>query len=390
MTADAPTHSAARALWGGQHVLFALLWVIGVSQEWADGSLRTPLAALAVLVAGWYPLGAWLAGRDRSPRAGWAWFAVLAVAWVALVLQAPTFAWLVFALNLLALHLLPDGAALGTVVALTLTAISVLWPTASNPVAAVLGPTVGALVAIGVSWGYQRILAESAERGRLVRELVAAQGELALLQRESGALAERSRLAGDIHDTLAQGYSSILLLARAGLARGASETELLGQIEATAAENLVEARRVVHALTPAPLEDAPLPAAVRRVLDRLAGATGLAVDLDVSGDPSLAPTAVDVAVLRLVQGALANVRQHAGATRVAVSLNYTPDELLVDVVDDGRGFDPEDVPAASDAGGFGLRAMRERVAALGGTLAVESAPGEGTAVAASLPLGGAP
>lgn len=84
------------------------------------------------------------------------------------------------------------------------------------------------------------------------------------------------------------------------------------------------------------------------------------------------------------------MRQHAGATRVAVSLNYTPDELLVDVVDDGRGFDPEDVPAASDAGGFGLRAMRERVAALGGTLAVESAPGEGTAVAASLPLGGAP
>lgn len=376
----APAHSAARALRGGQHVLFALLWTIGASQTWADGAVAGPVAALAIALALWYAVGLRFSGR--------VWFAVLAALWVGLVLLAPTFAWLVFALNLIALHLLPDGPAIGSVVALTLTAISVLWPTASNPLAAVLGPTVGAVVAIGVSWGYQRILAESAERGRLVAELVAVQEELATVQRQSGALDERARLARDIHDTLAQGYSSILLLARAGLARGASEAELLGQIEATAAENLVEARRVVHALTPAQLEDAPLPAAVRRLLERLASETGLRTDLEVAGDPLLAPTAVDVAVLRLVQGALANVRQHARASRVVVSLSYTPDELLVDVVDDGRGFDPAATPEATDAGGFGLRAMRERLAALGGTLSVESAPGEGTAVAASVPLGG--
>ncbi len=78
-----------------------------------------------------------------------------------------------------------------------------------------------------------------------------------------------------------------------------------------------------------------------------------------------------------MQGALANVRQHALATRVVVSLSYAPDELLVDVVDDGSGFDPAATPQSADAGGFGLRAMRERLAALGGTLGVESAPGEG-------------
>ena len=139
---------------------------------------------------------------------------------------------------------------------------------------------------------------------------------------------------------------------------------------------------------PAQLEDAPLPAAVRRLLERLASETGLRTDLEVTGDPLLAATAVDVAVLRLVQGALANVRQHALATRVVVSLSYAPDELLVDVVDDGSGFDPAATPQSTDAGGFGLRAMRERLAALGGTLGVESAPGEGTAVAASVPLGG--
>lgn len=387
-TTATPTHSAARALRGGQHVLFALLWGIGASQAWADGLLRAPAIGLGLALAAWYPIGAWLRGR-ASARAGWLWFGVLAALWVGLVLLAPTFAWVVFALNLLALHVLPDGAALGAVVALTLTAISVLWPTASNPLAAVLGPTVGAIVAVGVSWGYQRILAESAERGRLVTELVAVQEELAVVQRQSGALAERSRLARDIHDTLAQGYSSILLLARAGLARGASEADLLGQIEATAAENLVEARRVVHALTPAPLEGAPLPAAVRRQLDRLAEETGIDAQLEVSGDPLLATTDVDVAVLRLVQGALANVRQHAAARRVVVSLSYAPDELLVDVVDDGRGFDPAVLRPASDAGGFGLRAMRERLASVGGRLSVESAPGEGTAIAASVPLGSA-
>lgn len=95
---------------------------------------------------------------------------------------------------------------------------------------------------------------------------------------------------------------------------------------------------------PAQLEDAPLPAAVRRLLERLASETGLRTDLEVTGDPLLAATAVDVAVLRLVQGALANVRQHALATRVVVSLSYAPDELLVDVVDDGSGFDPAATP----------------------------------------------
>ncbi len=207
-----------------------------------------------------------------------------------------------------------------------------------------------------------------------------------MVQRETGALAERSRLARDIHDTLAQGYSSILLLARAGLARGATEAELLRQIEATAAENLVEARRVVHALSPAPLEGAPLPAAVRRLLDRLAAETGIDAHLEVVGDPQVAATPVDIAVLRLVQGALANVRQHAGAARVVVSLSYEPGELLVDVVDDGRGFDPASVGPSTDAGGFGLRAMTERVAAIGGRLSVESAPGEGTAIAVAVPM----
>lgn len=387
--------SAARALQFGQHALYAILLVIGVTQTVTDRGLTAAISAGAGGLALWYTIGAWLGGRTTRPWLSHAWFAILAAVWVFTVTQSAAFAWLVFSVSLLALHLLPTWPGVATVGLLTAVAIRALWPTASNPAAAILGPVMGALVAVGATWGYRIMLAESAERGRLVTELTRAQAdlvtlqdELATVQRESGALTERARLARDIHDTLAQGYSSILLLARAGLARGASEADLLRQVEATAAENLVEARRVVHALAPAQLESAPLPAAVRRLLTRLSEETGIRADLEVAGDPRLASTAVDVAVLRLVQGALANVRQHAAAARVVVSLNYEPDELLVDIVDNGRGFDPAATSIAPDASGFGLRAMRERLSALGGTLAVESAPGEGTAVAASLPLGG--
>ncbi|MDI9628274.1 MAG: sensor histidine kinase [Acidobacteriota bacterium] len=386
---------AARTLRVGQHVLFATLLVIGVAQTIAEGKFTGWVLVTAVALALWYPVGVWLVGRGAPRRGGWAWFAVLAALWLVTVVQAQSFVWLMFSLCLLGLHLLPGVAGLICVLAFTSIAVWALWPSPYSRVGVVLGPAIGALVAIGMTMGDRMILAESAERGRLLTELrsaqadlVAVQEELATVQRETGALGERSRLARDIHDTLAQGYNSILLLARAGIARGASEADLLRQIEATAAENLVEARRVVHALAPAQLEDAPLPAAVRRLLDRLSTDTGVRADLEVAGDPRLASTEVDVAVLRLVQGALANVRQHAGASRVVVSLSYEPGELLVDVVDDGRGFDPALVGPVTDAGGFGLRAMRERLAVLGGSLSIESAPGEGTAVAASIPLEG--
>ncbi len=123
--------------------------------------------------------------------------------------------------------------------------------------------------------------------------------------------------------------------------------------------------------------------------------------MQVSGDPVALPTDVEAALLRVAQSALANVERHAAATRVAVTLSFLAgaaageEAVALDVVDDGRGFDPEALPAPSDdvpggtSGGFGLVAMRARLAELGGTLSVESAPGAGTAVAAWVPLGAA-
>ena len=95
---------------------------------------------------------------------------------------------------------------------------------------------------------------------------------------------------------------------------------------------------------------------------------------------------MEVALLRLSQGALANVRQHADASRVTVTLTYQDDAVVLDVVDDGRGFDPAAPRVRNNGSGFGLRAMRERLSDLGGTLTIEASPGEGTAVGASVPL----
>lgn len=378
---------SAIALAAAQHALFVVLLAIGAAQATEQARWTPWAAAAAVALAAWYVLGA-VRGRRWSRPRGLAWLAGLTALWVVLLAGSPTFAWLVFPLALLTMHLVRGWAGIAAVAALTAAAILRLLPEASSPEGAVVGPVIGALVAIGVVRGFQDVLAESRERGRLLAELEAAQAELAALQHEAGAAAERQRLARDIHDTLAQGYSSIVLLARAARARGTSEDDLLAQIEETASANLLQARGVVRALAPAELEGAPLPAAIRRLLDTLADQTGLDADLALSGDPAGTPTAVEVAALRLVQGALANVRAHAEASRVVVSLTYDPaGELLVDVVDDGRGFDAAREPTVGSGGsGFGLRAMRERIAEIGGTLTVESAPGDGTAVAATIPF----
>ncbi|HET8616150.1 MAG TPA: sensor histidine kinase [Actinomycetales bacterium] len=400
-----------RGLQLGQHALFAALLAVGAARAAADSG-HTVLAIVgAVLLALWYAGGALVARRRRDRVTGAVWLAVLLLGWLGLVAVSAQFTWVAFALFFLCLHLLPLRAGLGVVAGLTVVVIaSQLSTPDGNRAAQVLGPCFGLVVAVGMSLAYRRLVAENLERRHLIAELLAAQEDLvvthdalAAAQRESGALVERARLARDIHDTLAQGFSSIVLLARAGLAEADAgtggrgqpadtsavghDTALLRRIVATASENLDEARRVVHALAPAALEQAPLPAALGRLLYRTAEQVPVRTELRCDGEPVVLPKAVEVALLRLAQGALANVRQHARATRVSVTVTYGDAEVRLDVVDDGVGFDPVQVPERSaDGAGFGLRAMRERLADVGGDLDVESAPGQGTAVVATVPV----
>lgn len=381
----------------GQHVLFAVLLVIGTARGATE--VRSPAVVVtgAVLLAAWYAVGIWLASRGRRQPVGLLWLASLVAGWLALVVLSVEFSWLAFSLFFLCLHLLPVRAAVPAVVALTAAVVvAQLAGGTGSPAAKVLGPCLGAAVAVAMALAYRRLVAENSERRRLVRQLMSAhddllamQDELAGTQRQAGVLSERARLAREIHDTLAQGFSSILLLSRAGLTGGDDQGEALRQIGVTASENLDTARRVVHALQPAELEDTPLTAAIGRLVDRFSDQSGVAARMRVDGEPVPMPTTIEVALLRLAQGALANVRQHAGAARVGVTLTFGPDQVSLDVVDDGTGFDVAQVDRATPEGnGFGLRAMQERLAALGGTLVVESVPGEGTAVAAIIPLVG--
>ena len=380
-----------------QHILFGVLLAVGVIRALVDGTSPALLGVVTVVFVGWYAVGVALA---RRPGPAWLrpsrWFLGLVLAWLALVLVSPEFVWLGFSLWLLAGHLLPPPIAVA--VSLGVLAVVVLAPTLATGaplgVAGVVGPAVGCLFASALSTGQQRLVHESVQRERLVASLLRAQAEsdrlgaeLAAAQHESGILAERTRLSREIHDTLAQGFSSILLLARAAPrpdeASGASggsgtserQAQLLRQIEESAAENLLEARRVVGALAPEHLDGSGLVSALRRILETVSAQTPVVTELRVEGDVDGLPTGVEVALLRAAQGALANVRQHAGASRVVVTLTDAGDSVRLDVVDDGHGF---------DAAAWALAPPSPPE--LGGGLEIESRPGSGTALSAYVPL----
>lgn len=236
------------------------------------------------------------------------------------------------------------------------------------------------------------IISQSMQRADLIQQLQETQEELAQAEREAGTLAERQRLAGEIHDTLAQGFTSIVMhLEAAEQALPPEATAVQKHLDAArlvARESLAEARGLVWSLQPEQLERASLPEVIERTVKKWLVETGLAGEVRVTGEPAALHPQAEVTLLRATQEALANVRKHAAATRVTVTLSYFEDLVILDVQDDGRGFAPEKLtqhrPGLS--GGFGLRTMQERAAQLGGKLTVESAPNEGTTVTVELPL----
>lgn len=389
-----PAVGAVRLLATGSHFLFLVLLAIGTWRTVATGTTYLPVAILVPVTLAVYAVGALRPVRRFGP---W-WLVLLTACWGGLLIVSTEYVWVAFSLWLLCVHVLPLRWALPYAAAVLAAVVAAQVVADAHP-AAVIGPAVGCFVAVGIGWGAQLLTSEARERQQLVDRLVTTQAEmmelhddLARTQREAGALTERTRLSRDIHDTLAQGFSSILLLSRAGAGQddAARLRALLGQIEATAAENLDESRRVVRALTPAQL-DVGLAASLRRLLARLEEETGVDARLEVDGEVAVLTTTEEVALLRVAQSALANVRAHAAAGRVAVTLTNAGDTVRLDVVDDGAGFDVAAWSAdrrAAGGGGYGLRAMRDRLRELGGGLEVESAPGEGTALAAYLPLRG--
>jgi signal transduction histidine kinase len=270
------------------------------------------------------------------------------------------------------------------------------WLTIWALVACVDVVMVGIFTALGQKTDDQNrarkgMIAELAEANQRLEDMIAENthlhAQLLVQAREAGASDERQRLAREIHDTLAQGLTGIITqLEAAQQSRNGSERERrITDAKGLARDSLAEARRSVQALRPQALEDSRLPEALAGEVARWSGTSGVAAEVETTGEVRLLHPEVEVTLLRVAQEALANVAKHARASRVWVTLSYMGDVVTLDVRDDGAGFAPGAVGGGAGGGGFGLIAMRQRVQRLAGQLEVESEPGAGTAISASVP-----
>lgn len=209
--------------------------------------------------------------------------------------------------------------------------------------------------------------------------------------KETGVLQERQRMAREIHDTLAQGFTSIVMhleAAEQGLPEDVSIVQRhLNQARQTARDSLGQARRVVDDLRPEVLESAPLHEAISRVVNNWQAHSSISTNFEAIGNNQPLHPEVEVTLLRGVQEALANVRKHAQAKQVSVTLSYLSDVVILDVADDGVGIEATQSGERPLSGGFGLIAMRERVAELGGDVTIDSEPQDGTTLAIRIPIG---
>jgi signal transduction histidine kinase len=379
------------------YVVLALATVASFAGEHLPPRQAVLIVALAVALAGWHAGFNRLRLEEQPSLVGpLVYVAGLYALWFALLSLNLAFFFMLWVLYPWTFRLLPLRVAIGAALVLTaLTAARQFTMTemsvgerAANTAYVVVAATAGILLAVWIN----RIIGQSAERKELIDELTATRRELAVAERQAGMLEERQRLAREIHDTLAQGFTSIVLLlqaAEAAWASGSADARRhLEQARRTAAENLAEARQLVWALQPEPLGDASLGEALARLTNRLAEEERVEAATRITGTPRPLPTPTEVALLRITQEALTNVRRHAHAGRVTVTLSYMDDVAVLDVQDDGVGFDPRAAGQAARAeeGGFGLAAIRQRVDRLGGSLVLESAPGAGTTLVVELPV----
>ncbi|MCQ8188551.1 sensor histidine kinase [Streptomyces rugosispiralis] len=363
---------------------------------------------LAAVAAGWI-LGTYTLPTGRRSRQPYGtvrtavYFAGLLALSAALMARDQVF--MLFAATgfLQALVLLPTVWAVGSVAA-TSFVVNTVPDGFPRPTT---GAVVGYLAAIAfqtVVIGWINLLSsrlneQHQRRKRTVAELRSALTENAGLHaqlitqaREAGVLDERQRMAGEIHDTLAQGLAGIIRqLEAAEHAEGDREVWRRHLVAAKdlARDSLAEARRSVQALRPEQLESRTLPDALESLVEGWSREPEPKVAFATTGTPIPLHAELEATLYRVAQEALANIAKHARSSKVGITLSYMEDVVVLDVLDDGVGFDP--VAAAAEAGtsgghGLGLVAMRRRLGRVAGTLDIESARGEGTAISAAVPV----
>lgn len=419
MQSPAGAATILRVLRVSLHVGFAVLLLVAVVRLMTGmGTSGAPPAlavaaglALSVLLALVYLGGTLLEKRHASdstrfnptPYARW-WLGAVMLLWLLLLLVSSDFAWVAFPLFFLQLHLLPRRLALPAIAVSTILLVGTLWfhsrglSDGGLQLSMVLGPAFGAVFAVVTGLAYRALFLEAENQRAVADELRRTRAELAQTQHDAGTLAERERLAREIHDTLAQGFSSIILMGRSAekaLDDGdaAAAKERLRTVQDTASANLAEARSFVRGLRSPDLEESGLVDTLRRLCaktetEAAARGSALRCRFELAGTPVELPNTYQTTLLRAAQASLANVWAHARARTAVVTLSFLGAEVTLDVFDDGRGFEPSTAAGSGrgDGTGVGLQSLRERLAALDGRLEIESATGEGTVVAIRVPL----
>jgi PAS domain S-box-containing protein len=217
--------------------------------------------------------------------------------------------------------------------------------------------------------------------------MLAAHGqELVEQQREAAILKERTRMARDIHDTLAQGFTGVIVQMEAAeeALLDDDQEHAVGHVRRArelARSSLGEARRSVHALRPQALEKAAFADALKAIIKNTAAGTSLRTEFRVNGEPRQLAPSVEENLLHIGQEALTNALKHAHATKFHARLSFNADGVYLELCDNGAGF----IVDAMNGGGIGLLGMKERADQIGATLELTSKPGKGTKITAVSP-----
>lgn len=409
---NTPTRTAPRAprptLDRAVDVGFAVLLIVCAMRYFAFHTLAgTGVAVLALAIGTGLSYAAAVVSVERvalvgGSLAGQRVGLLLATAlWLPLTVIAPSFGWCAFALIFAVHRVLPPRFALA-VSGVIVVAVSLgLWlMSRGQDLGLVLGPFFGGLV---LSYAYATITRTLAAKHAVIAELTETRAQLARSEREAGALAERNRVASELHDTVAQRTASALLLLESAQQLGpdAALSPAIAEASDALRDTLTETRRLVHGLA----DPRAVGATISSALAAEAAAAG--AEFARSGEEVSVPETTVHALQRITREALVNAAKHAGPATTRVTVTYFPHAVGVDIADDGVGFDPAAAPAGGsgagaapgagtgagsgsgprpEEGGFGLRAMTWRAQNLGGTLSIESRPGGGTVIAANIPL----
>jgi signal transduction histidine kinase len=395
----------AQALRVVPYVLLVISLILVVITRWESGAGLAISVGISVLAAAWITWFVTLHPEWRERQGVMAaYFLGLLVFMAVLDFRSPLFGFFVFTGYLHAYQLRDRWPRMGGVLATA--ALMAISQTGGVPARITLGAVgvwaafmlvnslvAGAFTFFGWHSGEQAErrktmvseLAEANERlEAMLEENAGLHAQLLTQAREAGVLDERQRMAGEIHDTLAQGLTGIIAqleAAERARERAADWERHVGSARELARESLSEARRSVQALRPEPLEEARLPDAIGAMAERWSRNAAVPVSVEVTGEPKPLLAEIEVTLFRVAQEALTNVGKHAGAAKAGLTLSYMDDVVLLDVRDDGVGF----AVGTNGHDGYGLTGMRRRLRHVAGSLEVESGPGEGTAVNATVP-----